>query len=128
MATGAPGNSFSRWSPTPPERGSFPLDHDGECKQQMVEYLKCMKFTENLNAPNCRVLAKKYLKCRMDNQLMDESEWDSLGLVNLPNDTTEPKKSQIGTNSSISSSQNLKGGNSSANTTLAGGDVEKSKD
>ena len=64
----------------------------------------------------------------MDNQLMDESEWDSLGLVNLPNDTTEPKKSQIGTNSSINSSQNLKGGNSAANTSLAVGDVEKPKD
>ena len=70
------------------------MDHDGECKQQMMDYLKCMKFTENLNAPNCRILAKNYLKCRMDNQLMDQSEWDSLGLVNLPNDTTEVKKSE----------------------------------
>lgn len=43
-----------------------------------------MKFTENKNAPNCRILAKGYLKCRMDHQLMDESDWDSLGLVNLP--------------------------------------------
>lgn len=43
-----------------------------------------MKFTENKNAPNCRILAKDYLKCRMDHQLMDESDWDSLGLVNLP--------------------------------------------
>lgn len=64
----------------------------------------------------------------MDNQLMDESEWDSLGLVNLPGDTTEPKKNQIGTNSSISNSQILKGGNSAANTSLAVGDVEKPKD
>lgn len=59
---------------------------------------------------------------------MDESEWDSLGLVNLPNDTTEPRKSQNGTNSSISGSQVLKGGNSAANASLSGGDVEKSKD
>ena len=43
-----------------------------------------MKFTENKNAPNCRILAKQYLKCRMDNQLMEKSDWDSLGLVNLP--------------------------------------------
>ncbi|KSA00999.1 uncharacterized protein AC631_03250 [Debaryomyces fabryi] len=127
MATGAPGNSFSRWSPTPPERGSFPLDHDGECKQQMMDYLKCMKFTENLNAPNCRVLAKNYLKCRMDNQLMDKSEWDSLGLVNLPNDTTDSPKNQNGANPRISSSQDLKGGKSETNR-LAGGDVRKSKD
>lgn len=58
----------------------------------MLDYLKCMRFTENLNAPNCRVLAKKYLKCRMDNQLMEQSEWDTLGLVNLPNDIAESKK------------------------------------
>lgn len=43
-----------------------------------------MKFTENKNAPNCRILAKQYLKCRMDNQLMEQSDWESLGLVNLP--------------------------------------------
>lgn len=43
-----------------------------------------MRFTENKNAPNCRILAKQYLGCRMDNQLMEELTWDSLGLVNLP--------------------------------------------
>ncbi|KGU30543.1 cytochrome c oxidase assembly protein COX19 [Candida albicans P78042] len=84
MATGAPGGNFRTWTPTPPERGSFPLDHDGECKDYMTKYLTCMKFTENKNAPNCRILAKQYLKCRMDNQLMEKSDWDSLGLVNLP--------------------------------------------
>lgn len=47
-----------------------------------------MKFAENKNAPNCRILSKKYLKCRMDNQLMDNSDWDSLGLVNLPGEAT----------------------------------------
>ncbi|KAF8004775.1 hypothetical protein HF325_000232 [Metschnikowia pulcherrima] len=88
MASGAPGGNFRSWTPTPPERGSFPLDHLGECKQQMMDYLKCMKFTENKNAPNCRALAKKYLGCRMDNQLMENSDWDLLGLVNLPGDTT----------------------------------------
>lgn len=53
-----------------------------------------MKFTENRNAPNCRILAKDYLKCRMDNKLMEESDWESLGLVNLPqeNQPTEPVK------------------------------------
>ncbi|KAK6887284.1 Cytochrome c oxidase assembly protein COX19, partial [Candida tropicalis] len=76
--------NFRTWTPTPPERGSFPLDHDGECKVFMDNYLKCMKFTENKNAPNCRILAKQYLKCRMDNQLMEQSDWESLGLVNLP--------------------------------------------
>ncbi|CAK9437043.1 uncharacterized protein LODBEIA_P14990 [Lodderomyces beijingensis] len=92
MASGAPGGNFRTWTPTPPERGSFPLDHDGECKDQMLKYLKCMKFTENKNAPNCRILAKSYLKCRMDNQLMEQSEWDTLGLTNLPGDKEVAKK------------------------------------
>lgn len=88
MASGAPGGNFRGWTPTPPERGLFPLDHLGECTEQMNQYLKCMKFTENRNAPNCRILAKNYLRCRMDHQLMDESEWDSLGLTNLPGEKT----------------------------------------
>ena len=29
--------------PTPPLKGSFPLDHFGECKKLMVAYNKCMK-------------------------------------------------------------------------------------
>ena len=54
-----------------------------------------MKYTENKNAPNCRILAKKYLKCRMDNQLMNDSDWESLGLINLPGDATHvPKTDQ----------------------------------
>lgn len=57
----------------------------------MLAYLKCMKYTENRNAPNCRILAKNYLKCRMDNQLMDQSDWASLGLVNLPGDKQKEK-------------------------------------
>lgn len=75
-----PGNSLRALSPTPPERGSFPLDHDGECRIQMLDYLNCMKLVKGENAPNCRLLAKDYLKCRMDNKLMDEDEWKHLGL------------------------------------------------
>lgn len=85
------GGNFRGWTPTPPERGLFPLDHLGECKQQMMDYLKCMKFTENKNAPNCRVMAKRYLKCRMENDLMDDSDWESLGLTNLPDGNTDAK-------------------------------------
>lgn len=92
MASGAPGGNFRAWTPTPPERGSFPLDHFGECTEQMNLYLKCLKVTNNQNSPNCRVLAKQYLRCRMDNQLMDESNWESLGLINLPDE--KPKLQQ----------------------------------
>ena len=79
-----------------PERGSFPLDHDGtkaqppisisrmyiravieswlmcwlvslgECKDVMTRYLACMKKVKGTNDPECRNIAKSYLACRMD--------------------------------------------------------------
>ncbi|KAF1911685.1 hypothetical protein BDU57DRAFT_460515 [Ampelomyces quisqualis] len=52
--------------PNPPERGSFPLDHDGECKEMMQSYLRCIKSHRGLNDPECRNLSKSYLSCRMD--------------------------------------------------------------
>ncbi|ONH67770.1 Cytochrome c oxidase assembly protein COX19 [Cyberlindnera fabianii] len=52
----------------------------------MAEYLNCLKLVEGNNALNCRLLAKKYLGCRMDNQLMDRDEWKNLG---LPDDQKE---------------------------------------
>lgn len=85
------GNKYSSYSPTPPERGSFPLDHDHECSGIMTQYLNCLKLVQGNNAPNCRLLAKQYLGCRMDNELMDKDEWKNLG---LPEDEkTEDKNS-----------------------------------
>ncbi|KAL6169206.1 Cytochrome c oxidase assembly protein cox19 [Exserohilum turcicum] len=52
--------------PSPPERGSFPLDHDGECKHIMMSYLRCIKSHRGSNDPECRDLSKSYLSCRMD--------------------------------------------------------------
>ncbi|KAI9137861.1 hypothetical protein BKA69DRAFT_1014721, partial [Paraphysoderma sedebokerense] len=49
----------------PPDRGSFPLDHDGECKSKMLEYINCMKKNKN-NNKMCRELSMKYLQCRME--------------------------------------------------------------
>lgn len=74
------GSGFSNWLPTPPERGSFPLDHDSECSTIMKDYLGCLKLTKGTNAHGCRLLAKSYLKCRMDHGLMDQEEWKNLGL------------------------------------------------
>ncbi|KAJ2289608.1 Cytochrome c oxidase assembly protein cox19, partial [Coemansia sp. RSA 2706] len=50
--------------PTPPDRGSFPLDHGGECKHAMVQYLTCLESCRGSNE-RCRKLSKKYLECRM---------------------------------------------------------------
>ncbi|KAH8148636.1 uncharacterized protein LAJ45_07347 [Morchella importuna] len=67
------------FSPTPPERGSFPLDHEGECKCVMTTYLECLKKAKGTNDMACRLIAKDYLKCRMDHQLMAVDEFKNLG-------------------------------------------------
>ncbi|PHH61294.1 hypothetical protein CDD81_524 [Ophiocordyceps australis] len=67
--------------PTPPQRGSFPLDHDGECKHVMTDYLACMKKTRGVNEDGCRDLAKSYLACRMDRNLMARDDFKNLGFA-----------------------------------------------
>ena len=57
--------SFRGQGAIPPEKGSFPLDHYGECADAMKAYLKCMEESES-NAFKCRELSKEYLVCRMD--------------------------------------------------------------
>ena len=63
---GSPGGRQSISKPVPPERGSFPLDHDAECQQVMKQYLRCLKSHRGLNDDECRELSKNYLQCRMD--------------------------------------------------------------
>lgn len=90
MSFGRPGRT-SILQPNPPDRGSFPLDHDGksharlkvhqraeltgiwmsvngvltgECKEMMGAYLKCLQENKNASTP-CRSLVKSYLDCRM---------------------------------------------------------------
>ncbi|KAK0083693.1 hypothetical protein PV325_008387, partial [Microctonus aethiopoides] len=73
-------------TPIPPEKGSFPLDHEGFCKRSMIKYMRCLHDNKNSNAL-CRDVAKEYLGCRMDNNLMTREEWSKLGF------TDEDKKS-----------------------------------
>ncbi|KAF8858115.1 hypothetical protein BDZ45DRAFT_704901 [Acephala macrosclerotiorum] len=79
MSFGGPGGLQGSQKPTPPERGSFPLDHDGECKDVMMNYLSCIKKAKGMNDPECRLFAKSYLGCRMDNNLMAKDEFKNLG-------------------------------------------------
>ena len=58
---------------TPPEKGSFPLDHHQECKPVMKEFLACLKERGNEHV-DCKSLSKKYLACRMDKGLMAREE------------------------------------------------------
>ncbi|RHZ52814.1 hypothetical protein Glove_457g50 [Diversispora epigaea] len=77
MSFGRP-PSVKTFTTSPPERGSFPLDHEGECKQLVKEYLQCLKQNSGNNG-NCRYLSKAYLKCRMERGLMDHDEMKNLG-------------------------------------------------
>ncbi|KLO20475.1 hypothetical protein SCHPADRAFT_816202 [Schizopora paradoxa] len=97
MSFGRP-PSFSDFSVNPPDRGSFPLDHFAECKNQMMTYLNCLRQQGQNSAP-CRILVKDYLECRMSKGLMERDEWRNLGMENLP-----PVSSQEATSSSSSES------------------------
>ncbi|KAI9782720.1 MAG: Cytochrome c oxidase assembly protein cox19 [Geoglossum umbratile] len=45
----------------------------------MAEYLSCLKKARGTNDPECRWLAKAYLQCRMDRNLMAKDEFKNLG-------------------------------------------------
>lgn len=64
---------------TRPDKGSFPLDHKGVCKESMKEYMKCMASAENKHG-QCMELSKKYLQCRIENGLMADENLDALGM------------------------------------------------
>ncbi len=81
MSFGGPGGGQKTSKPIPPERGSFPLDHDGKCKSIIAGYLRCLKGFKGHNDEECRLMAKAYLKCRMDNNLMAPDEMKNLGFV-----------------------------------------------
>ncbi|KAG6059470.1 hypothetical protein E4U17_006199 [Claviceps sp. LM77 group G4] len=80
--------------PTPPERGSFPLDHDGECKHVMTTYLACIKKVRGLNDDECRNIAKAYLSCRMDRNLMARDEFKNLGFASPTETASGPQQSE----------------------------------
>jgi cytochrome c oxidase assembly protein subunit 19 len=65
MSFGRPPSSLSSIALGPPDRGSFPLDHDGECTAAMRAYMACLKQAKGDNGA-CRELSQRYLECRMD--------------------------------------------------------------
>ncbi|KAF2495831.1 hypothetical protein BU16DRAFT_357865 [Lophium mytilinum] len=88
---GGPGGGQKVFKPTPPERGSFPLDHDGECKAMMTSYLRCLRSHRGMNDPECRGLSKSYLQCRMERNLMAPDSMKNLGFQDLDAATTQDK-------------------------------------
>ena len=76
-------SSAGKAQSVPPERGSFPLDHRGECKETMRLYMACMKDA-SFGPGACRDLSKAYLQCRMDTELMARDDMDKLGYAERP--------------------------------------------
>lgn len=66
------------FTPVPPDKGSFPLDHEGRCKKFMVYYMSCLTKNNNDNSA-CREEARTYLECRMENDLMKKEDFSKLG-------------------------------------------------
>ncbi|KAJ7081974.1 hypothetical protein C8R43DRAFT_338526 [Mycena crocata] len=87
MSFGRPPSVNVGFKPTPPDRGSFPLDHYGECKDQMKLYMSCLRDNSSTSSP-CRLLSKDYLDCRMNKGLMERDDWKNLGFENK--ETKEP--------------------------------------
>ncbi|GFO47489.1 cytochrome c oxidase assembly protein cox19 [Plakobranchus ocellatus] len=79
----------SKSNAKPPQKGSFPLDHDGECKEFMIKYMQCLRINKK-DASKCRQESKEYLHCRMESNLMLKEDWKKLG---FSNDETEKKTS-----------------------------------
>lgn len=101
MTTGPAPQFHSR---TPPINGAFPLDHDGECRPQVLAYLKCLKEAsasfprgskqepspgvnvnpQKLESVVCASLARTYFECRLQSGLISEADWRILGLGEPP--------------------------------------------
>lgn len=65
--------------PRPPAKGSFPLDHLGECALFARQYEECLRENGG-HAGKCRAAARKYLACRMETDLMAREDFRNLGL------------------------------------------------
>ncbi|PWY99710.1 hypothetical protein BCV70DRAFT_200635 [Testicularia cyperi] len=59
----------------------------GECRDVMLEYMKCIKANKNDNGA-CRHLSKAYLQCRMDKGLMEQDNMDNLGFNGVGDDSS----------------------------------------
>ena len=77
--------TLRHFKPTPPDKGSFPLDHEGECKIFYLKYMVCLTDNDNANS-KCRTESKNYLNCRMDKGLMAKESWSKLGYSDAQKD------------------------------------------
>ncbi|KAA0725363.1 Cytochrome c oxidase assembly protein COX19 [Triplophysa tibetana] len=79
--------------PRAPDKGSFPLDHFGECKTFKEIYMRCLRSNRFDNS-RCREESKEYLECRMDRQLMAKEPLEKLGFKDLVDDSKKEKEAK----------------------------------
>lgn len=57
----------------------------------MATYLSCIKRVKGVNEDSCRELAKAYLSCRMDRNLMARDDFKNLGFQSSSAEKARPK-------------------------------------
>ncbi|NWV70545.1 COX19 protein, partial [Malurus elegans] len=99
--------STKSFTPRPPDKGAFPLDHFGECSAFKERFMECLRHSGYESAA-CRQSAMAYLECRMDRrvtpghgpgcgrgqrglQLMANEPLEKLGFKDLINEKSEEK-------------------------------------
>lgn len=65
----------------------------------MVSYLSCIKKVKGVNENQCRELAKAYLSCRMDRDLMARDEFKNLGFQETGTENSTGNSKEAGTKS-----------------------------
>ncbi|XP_022092651.1 cytochrome c oxidase assembly protein COX19-like [Acanthaster planci] len=78
------------FKPRPPDKGSFPLDHEGECKIFKEKFMECLRKHHSDNN-KCRQQSMEYLRCRMDRDLMTKEPLRKLGYGDI--DSTKERNS-----------------------------------
>lgn len=64
----------------------------------MSSYLACIKKVKGVNEGQCRDLAKAYLSCRMDRNLMARDDFKNLGYQDPNENASSSKASTSGAN------------------------------
>ncbi|XP_073501888.1 cytochrome c oxidase assembly protein COX19 [Phyllobates terribilis] len=82
------------FKPRPPEKGSFPLDHLGECKPFKEKFMKCLR-ENTYQSSLCREESKEYLECRMERQLMAKEPLEKLGFRDLTDDAATEEQNKL---------------------------------
>ena len=65
---------------SPPDKGSFPLDHFQECEDFAEKYRLCLAKASGI-PKKCKEEAKDYLDCRMQKGLMNKQSMEELGFI-----------------------------------------------